>query len=475
VSGLGASWSADGAATAADQPTMAADGAVAGLVARLRGEVAERLTARLRADEEAGRARLGVEDQRRLARSLLAQALERQAGQALADGRPVLDLAAEERVARQVLDALFGLGRLQPLLDDPEIENINANGCDQVFVRYADGRREPVDPIADSDAELVELLRAAASRLGIAERRFDLGTPSVNLRLPDGSRLFAVMAVAARPSLSIRRHRYQRLTLADEVRLGTLSPALRQVLAAAVRARRNLIICGDVGAGKTTLLRALAAEMPTSERLVTIEDTLELGLERHPELHPDVVALEARDANVEGHGRVTQAELVRWALRMSPDRVIVGEVRGEELVPMLNAMSMGTNGSMCTLHAGGSGEAFGKLATYAIQAPERLPLEATNLLVANAVHLVVFLDHDRASGRRQVTSVREVVGAEGAQVVSNEVFRPGRAGHAVPAAPLRTQTVGLLVQAGLDTRLLDPDGPWWATATGGDGAGEVGR
>ncbi len=475
MSGLGASWSADGAATAADQPTMAADGAVAGLVARLRGEVAERLTARLRADEEAGRARLGVEDQRRLARSLLAQALERQAGQALADGRPVLDLAQEERVARQVLDALFGLGRLQPLLDDPEIENINANGCDQVFVRYADGRREPVDPIADSDAELVELLRAAASRLGIAERRFDLGTPSVNLRLPDGSRLFAVMAVAARPSLSIRRHRYQRLTLADEVRLGTLSPALRQVLAAAVRARRNLIICGDVGAGKTTLLRALAAEMPTSERLVTIEDTLELGLERHPELHPDVVALEARDANVEGHGRVTQAELVRWALRMSPDRVIVGEVRGEELVPMLNAMSMGTNGSMCTLHAGGSGEAFGKLATYAIQAPERLPLEATNLLVANAVHLVVFLDHDRASGRRQVTSVREVVGAEGAQVVSNEVFRPGRAGHAVPAAPLRTQTVGLLVQAGLDTRLLDPDGPWWATATGGDGAGEVGR
>ncbi len=475
MSGLGASWSADGAATAADQPAMAADGAAAGLVARLRGEVAERLTARLRADEEAGRARLGVEDQRRLARSLLAQALERQAGQALADGRPVLDLAQEERVARQVLDALFGLGRLQPLLDDPEIENINANGCDQVFVRYADGRREPVDPIADSDAELVALLRAAASRLGIAERRFDLGTPSVNLRLPDGSRLFAVMAVAARPSLSIRRHRYQRLTLADEVRLGTLSPALRQVLAAAVRARRNLIICGDVGAGKTTLLRALAAEMPTSERLVTIEDTLELGLERHPELHPDVVALEARDANVEGHGRITQAELVRWALRMSPDRVIVGEVRGEELVPMLNAMSMGTNGSMCTLHAGGSGEAFGKLATYAIQAPERLPLEATNLLVANAVHLVVFLDHDRASGRRQVTSVREVVGADGAQVVSNEVFRPGRAGHAVPAAPLRTQTVGLLVQAGLDTRLLDPDGPWWATATGGNGAGEVGR
>jgi Flp pilus assembly CpaF family ATPase len=450
-------------------PAPAVSPADPALVERLRREVADRLDARVRADEAAGRTRMGLADQRQLGRELISRAVEAETRAALAAGRAAPAPAAEDATAQAIHDALFGLGRLQRLLDDPEIENINANGADRVFVRYADGRRARVDPIAGSDAELVELLRLAAARLGLGERRFDLGAPRLSVQLPDGSRLFAVMAVAARPSLSIRRHRYPRLTLGDLARLGTVDTVLHAFLAAAVRARKNLLVCGDTGAGKTTLLRALAAEIGPAERLVTVEDSLELGLDRFPDVHPDVVALEAREPNVEGEGEVTQAELVRWALRMSPDRVLVGEVRGEEVLPMLNAMSQGNDGSMCTLHASSSQGAFAKLATYAIQAPERLPLEATNLLVASAVHFIVVLAHDRVTGRRVAASVREVTGADGPVVLSNEVFRPGPGRQAVPGAPLRAETLDQLMDAGLDPGLLDPSETWWdaSQAAGG--------
>jgi len=218
-------------------------------------------------------------------------------------------------------------------------------------------------------------------------------------------------------------------------------------------------LSGWSGAGKTTLLRAMAADIPPTERLITIEDSLELGLERFPELHPDVVALEAREPNLEGEGGVTLAELVRFALRMSPDRVIVGETRGEEVLALLNAMSQGTDGSMATLHASSSKGAFSKLATYAVQAPERLPLEATNLLVANAVHFVIHLAQD--GDRRFISSVREVVDAEGQMVVSNEVFRPGPDGRAVPGVPLRSVTLDQLAAVGFDPGLLDRPQGWW--------------
>ena len=243
--------------------------------------------------------------------------------------------------------------------------------------------------------------------------------------------------------------------------MGTLDLALRDFVRAAMLARKSCIICGGTGAGKTTLLRAMAADIPPSERLVTIEDSLELGLDRFPDLHPDVVALEAREPNLEGEGGVSLAELVRWALRMSPDRVIVGEARGEEVLALLNAMSQGTDGSMATLHASSSRGAFSKLATYAVQAPERLPLEATNLLVANAVHFVIYLAQD--GDRRFVSSVREVVDAEGPMVVSNEIFRPGPDGRAVPGAPLRNETLDQLAAVGFDPGLLERPQGWWET------------
>jgi pilus assembly protein CpaF len=282
----------------------------------------------------------------------------------------------------------------------------------------------------------------------------------LSLQLPDGSRLFAVMAVTGRPCIAIRRHRFMKVTLPDLVGLGTLDAGLSEFLAACVCARKNLLVTGGTGAGKTTMLRALCAEIGPSERLVTIEDALELGLDRDLEAHPDAIAMQAREPNVEGEGEVSQADLVRWALRMSPDRVLVGEIRGAEVIPMCNAMTQGNDGSMATLHSSSSKGAFSRLATYAIQAPERLPLEATNLMVAGAVDFVVHLGAN-ALGGRAVMSIREVVDADGAQVSSNEIFRPGPDGRAVRGVPMRAESLDDLMGAGFDPTVLDYDDRLW--------------
>lgn len=391
---------------------------------------------------------------RQLAEEILAAAAHRHAQAELMANRPMPDAETERAVTAAVLDEQFGLAGLQPLLDDERIENINVNGCDRVFVRYADGTRSQVPPIANSDHEVEELVRTLATRTGTEERRFDRGSPAVNLHLPDGSRLFAVMALTngGRPSLSIRRHRYRTVDLPRLRELGMIDAHLSDVLRALVRARKNLLVTGGTAIGKTTMLRGLASAIDPSERLVTIEDAFELGLDHDPLLHPDVVAFQAREPNIEGEGAVSQAELVRWALRMSPDRVLVGEIRGPEVVPMCNAMSQGNDGSMATLHASSSRIAFTRLAAYAAQGPERLPLEATNLLVASAVHFVIHLAY-ATDGARVVSSIREVVDADERQIISNEVYQPGPDRRAVPAAPLRADTAEELIAAGLDPDL----------------------
>jgi len=394
------------------------------------------------------------------------------------DGPAVADLSPsdEQVLAQSVLDALFGLGPLQALVDDPDIENIDINGCDRVWATFADGSKRLMPAIAASDEELVDLVRSAAGRFGLAERRFDTARPELDLQLPGGARLSAVMAVSARPTISIRRHRFADLSLDDLCSMGAMGPELRSLLAAAVRARKNIVVSGAVNSGKTTLLRALAAEIDPRERLVTIEQAFELGLDTGSDRHPDIVALEARPANIEGEGRIPVADLVRRSLRMNADRVIVGEVLGDEVLPMLNAMSQGRSGSMCTIHAESSAGVFRRIASYAVQAPERLPIEATNLLIAGALHLVVHLDsemHDvdrtleaagtpagrwdghawfppRGSRARFVSSVREVIDAEGVQMVSNEVYRPGPDRRAQPAAPLRSATVDELRHFGFE-------------------------
>jgi pilus assembly protein CpaF len=427
-----------------------------GIIREIREEVALHLGEQTK---RSGRTPLRSVDQQMLGRQLINDALERRARACLAAGTVPLDDDTEGVIAQRAFDLLFALGRLQPLLDDERVENIIINGCDQVWLEYEDGTKRPGPTVAASDDELIEMVREIGRRHGLSERQFDPTHPMLNLQLPDGSRLFAIAWVCARPSVAIRRHRFLKLTLDDLVGRGTVDAALRGFLGAAVRSRLQLLICGATGVGKTTMLRALAAEIPPDERIVTIETELELGLDRFPELHHDVVALEAREPNVEGVGEITAADLVRASLRMNPSRVIVGEVRGAETIPMLNAMSQGNEGSMCTLHADSSEQAFSRLAGYAIQAAERLPLEGTNIIAAAAIDLVVFMA--RSGARRYVASVREVVGADGVDVVTNEVFRPGPDGRAVPGIPPRARTLERLVAHGFDPHLLASPNGWW--------------
>jgi Flp pilus assembly CpaF family ATPase len=285
----------------------------------------------------------------------------------------------------------------------------------------------------------------------------------LNLQLPDGSRLNAVMDVTRRPSLSIRRHRFMTMTLAELVELRAIDTALAEFLRAAVAARLNMVVGGPTSAGKTTFLRGLASVIAPAERLVTIEDTYELGFDHDRVRHPNVVAMQARDANVEGEGAVTMAMLFRNGLRMSPSRVFVGEVRGDEVIPLLNAMSQGNDGSMSTIHASSSVGVFRKLALYAAQSPQRLDQATTNLHIAEGLHLVIQL-RLTLDGQRFVTSVREVVDADGLQVTSNEVFRPGPDnGRAVPGAPPSTDLMDKLVYHGFDPGLLQRRQGWWDT------------
>jgi Flp pilus assembly CpaF family ATPase len=374
-----------------------------------------------------------------------------------------LTAQAEARVAEAVTDALVGLGRLQRLLDDdPGVENIDCVGCDRVFVSYGDGRVEQVGAVAASDAELVEMVRSYATEAALdgdgEERRFDRSVPRLSMRLPDGSRLFAVRSVSKRPLVSIRRHRLKDYGLTDLAGNGTMPAPLASVLTAVVRARLNMIVSGGVNTGKTQMLRALARAIPPRERLVTIEDAFELELDADTVAHPNVAALQAREPNIEGHGAVDMAELVRWGLRMNPHRVIVGEARGHEVIPLLNAMSQGNDGSLATVHASSSRQAFTRLATYAVQAPERLSFEASAMLIGSAVDVVVHLAWS-SDGRRVVSSVREVTGSDGREVISNEVYAPGPDGRAVPATPWRAATIDRLLAAGLDPGLMP--GPGW--------------
>jgi len=410
------------------------------LVRRLRQGVADQLAATRRADGANGRDPMTGEDEREYARAVLNRALAEHARAELSAGRTPPTPDEEEDVAGAVQAALFGVGRLQPLLDDPLVENVDINGCDHVFVSYSDGRELYGAPVADSDAELVELVQVLAAYSGLASRPFDTAHPELDLRLPDGSRLSAVMEVTARPAVSIRRNRLAKVTLADLVGNGTLDDRLAAFLSAAVAARKNIMVAGATNAGKTTLLRALANEIPPRERLVTVERALELGLGEFPELHPNVVALEERLPNSEGLGAVSMAELVRRSLRMNPSRVIVGEVLGPEIVTMLNAMTQGNDGSLSTIHASSAVEVFTRISTYALQAEEHLPIDASQLLASGALDFVIFVRKDNqhhrgGTMRRFVTSVREVTGFD-ERVLSSEVFEPGPDGTAVPGAPI---------------------------------------
>ena len=373
----------------------------------------------------------------------------------------MLSAPEEDELARAAFDALFRLNRLQRLLDDPSIENINANGCDQVWVRYADGRREQVEPIAASDEELEEMLRTAAARTGIGERRFDRGSPRLSLQLPDGSRLFALMAVAARPCLSIRRHRYLRITPDDLVEWAPSTSASATSCGRPCWRGSRASSAAAPGPARPPCSGPWPPTSHPRERLVTIEDSLELGLDRFPELHPDVVALEAREPNLEGEGGVSLAELVRWALRMSPrpGHRRRSPRRGSPRPAQRHEPGhRRVDGHPACLQSRGRSPSWPPTRCRPPSASRWRPRICWWPTPSTSS---IYLAQD--GDRRYVASVREVVDAEGPMVVSNEIFRPGPDGRAVPGAPMRNDTLDQLVAVGFDPGLLDRPQGWWET------------
>jgi Flp pilus assembly CpaF family ATPase len=324
--------------------------------------------------------------------------------------------------------------------------------------------------VADSDDELVELIQSMVTRTGNAERTFTTANPAVHVRLEDGSRLAAMAWTTPRPQLVIRRHRVRDIDLDDLVGLGTVDPVLAQFLRAALRAGKNIVVTGLQNAGKTTLIRALANEFGPMERFATIEREYELFLHEMPDRHPRVVAMEAREGNSErdnrgrGVGEVGLSELVTHALRMNLRRIIVGEVRGSEVVPMLQAMATG-DGSLCTVHSRSASKAFDRIVTLCLSEGAGMTDAFAYRLATGAIDLIVhitLLDETSIGGRRHrfVSDVLEVDGiGEGARPATTHVFSPGPDGRAVPTHLPRC--LPELERAGFDGGLLQMrEGLW---------------
>jgi pilus assembly protein CpaF len=336
-------------------------------------------------------------------------------------------LAAAERAAltARIAERSFGLGPLEPLLRDPAVDEIMVSGTAPVWIERA-GRLEATGVRFGSDAELRHAIERILAPLG---RRVDEAEPLADARLPDGSRVNVVLPPLALdgPALTIRRFRARGFSADDLVAAGTLPVPLLEFLAGAVRARCTILVCGGTGSGKTTTLNALSGFIPPGERVVTIEDAAELRLRR-----PHVVRLEARPPNVEGRGEVTIRRLVRNALRMRPDRIVVGEVRGAEALDMLTALTTGHDGSLSTIHAGSAAEALRRLETLALMADLGLPHAALREQVADAIDLVVCQARG-SDGTRRVVAVSEVVRvAGGAGVREIYALRDGRPSWRAP-------------------------------------------
>jgi Flp pilus assembly CpaF family ATPase len=373
-------------------------------------------------------------------------------------GAPVLAPADRLALAQAVYDQRYGLGPLAGYLRDPQVENVDVNGCDEVWVTYATGERVTGPPVAASDDDLIAMIRNWAARGGQTARDFSSASPLVSVALSGGARMTATMAVTPRPCVSLRRHGQLDVTLARLVQLGTVDPPLAAFLAAAVRSRCNVIVTGGVNAGKTTLLRGLAAEIPPGERVATLESEYELFLHGMRQ-HPDVIAFEAREPNSEGAGGISLHDLIAHALRHNPQRILVGEVRRSEIMPMLEAMNSGQEGSMCTLHANSPEEAFDRILILGLRGGLTLAERAIHILVGMAVDLVVHV-RKRHDGRRTVRYVSEVLEVmppgDTERPAVNRLFLPeGRDGRAVAAHTPSPRLLGRLVAAGFDPGLLD--------------------
>ncbi|MFD7708582.1 CpaF family protein [Streptomyces sp. NPDC059786] len=379
----------------------------------------------------------------------------------------------DEALRRAVYDVLFRAGRLQPYLDDDRVEDIIIQGPHEVWLDYGDGERRRVGPIADSEEELLELLRELARGSGHSERTISTANPTLALSLPDGSRLQAITGLGPMTYAVIRRHRVSHINLDGLVRLGTIDAVLREFLGACVRAEKNIMIAGKQKAGKTTLLRALLKEFDPECRFATIQTEDELFAHAGG-YHQQVVSLVGRESNGEkdasgrGAGEVTLLDLMHPALRMSLERIVVGEVRGPEVVAMMQALTNGSGGNLCTIHARRPDIVFDRIAELYALAQGNLSEQLAYRQTANGLDFIVYVDmtdETAIGGRRHryVSHVLELTGiGESGRPATNEIFSPGSEFGELRAVPrMDPACVDDLRRVGLDSRLLQqPYGAW---------------
>lgn len=371
---------------------------------------------------------------------------------------PLLNRSERERLVEEVLDETFGFGPLELLLKEPGVADIMINGPKNVFVEK-EGRITRSKVTFRDNQHLLQILDRIVSKVG---RRVDETSPMVDARLPDGARLNAIIPPLAidGPSLTIRRFGSNPLTLEDLLRFGAFTPEMVMLLEGIIKARLNLLISGGTGSGKTTLLNTLSSFIPNDQRVITIEDAAELQLQQE-----HVLRLETRPANIEGKGQVTATDLVKNALRMRPDRIIIGECRGVEALDMLQAMNTGHEGSLTTIHANSPRDGVSRLETMISMGGIELPLKAIRSQFASAVDLIIQVNRMQG-GPRKVTHITEVLGMEGETVIMQDIFvfkqqgidENGRAFGYFESTGVRPSFMGQLESSGvrLPTNLFAP-------------------
>jgi pilus assembly protein CpaF len=391
----------------------------------------------------------------RIARRTLKAEITKLVSEIATEQRIQLNELEEATLAAELTDDMVGLGPLEPFLEDDDVTDVLVNGPFDVFVERR-GKLERTTARFRDAQHLVSVAQRIAAAVG---RRIDEASPMVDARLADGSRVNIVLPplVLNGGTISIRKFPKRSLTLDAMVRLHNLSPELAHLLQVAARARLNILISGGTGSGKTTLLNAVSQHIDTTERIITIEDAVELRLQQ-----PHVVQMETRPPNIEGAGHIPQRELVRNALRMRPDRIIVGEVRGPEAFDMLQAMNTGHDGSMTTVHANSPRDALYRVENMVMMANLNVPLRAIRMQVASALNLVVHIERMR-DGIRRVQHVTEIAGMEGDTITTRELFsfryigekRDGTIDGIFESTQMRPDFVSRAARYGLDRELLD--------------------
>ncbi|HVC34461.1 MAG TPA: CpaF family protein [Chloroflexota bacterium] len=379
----------------------------------------------------------------------LRKAIEEAAGTMLAAQETPLSRQERLRLVREVADEVLGFGPLEPLLADPTVTEVMVNAPRRVYFERK-GLLHLSEVVFRDEAHIMRIIDKIISPLG---RRVDESSPMVDARLPDGSRVNAIIPPLAvdSPTITIRKFARDPLTVENMIEFGTFTPEIAAFLKACVESRINTVISGGTGSGKTTLLNVLSAFIPPRERIVTIEDPCELQMRQ-----PHVVRLETRPANIEGKGEVTQRQLVKNALRMRPDRIVVGEVRSGEAFDMLQAMNTGHDGSLTTVHSNTPRDALARIENMVLMASLDLPVRAIREQVASAINLIVHLSRLR-DGSRRVTHVTEVVGMEGEMVTMQDIFlfhqqgfdQGGRVRGGIQATGLRPRCVDKFEQEGI--------------------------